>query len=346
MVYLVVSLVFLQSVSAGVPKASDQFGELNYGENLVVVPGMNGLHQSVGLSYTGGAGIKTYSPSSWVGLGWGLDVGSISRLISGIPDDYVFDDDRTVYVNNIDVSNTDDQRSWWEKWGDIFVMIIIVIIVVVAAILTGGFSLAGSTGALATALGSATAAMMSVISFTLTIVLTITAAALDGGWAGIMKLKLGKDLLFPALKNLLISLVTAGLGKYAGLVSSVYYDGIEATAKLAGTAYAVKLVGDSVKTWEIVITILDFGVKLSYYQKIFAFGMAMVVTIDPISGYARGFPAYRVGGDWKSINAPGFSDANRAGDFIESPFGYITFDEYFSNPAVLSAEVEADAQPK
>ncbi len=333
MVYLVVSLVFLQSVSAGSPSASDQFGELSYGENLVVVPGMNELHQSVGLTYTGGAGIKTYSPSSWVGLGWGLDVGSISRLVSGVPDDYAFEEDKTVYVNNIDVSNTADQRSWWEKWGDVFIMIIVVIVVIVVAILTGGLSLTGSAGVLTSAAGAtAFAAMLPYVAFALTIALTITVAALEGGWEGVMKLKLGKDVLFPALKNLIISLVTAGLGEYANLVSTAYYDGAKAAAELAATAYASKMAYDAIKTYEVVIALVKLGAKLNYYKTILTFGVGMVSSIDPISGYVRGFPAYQVGGDWKSINNPNTA----AGDFIESPFGYITFDEYFSEPTKLS----------
>lgn len=335
MVYLIVSLVFIQSVSAGRPSASEQFGELNYAENLILVPGMNELHKSVGLSYVSGAGVKTYSPSSWVGLGWGLDVGSISRLVSGIPDDYVFDSERTVYVNNIDISNTDDERSWWDKFGDLLIMIIVTIIVVVVVIITGGFAAAGVPGLLASVGVTGLAATMAIISFTLSIALTITAAALEGGWEGIKKLKLGKDLLFPAFKNLALSILFANLGQFAGLANTAYYQGAEAAAEMAAKGYALSLAYGAVEGYQVVIAIADLGAKLNYYRTILVGVVSIVQSADTLVGYVRGFPAYQVGGYWKSINAPSFGETNRAGDFIESPFGYITFDEYFSNPELL-----------
>lgn len=59
-------------------------GALNVSIPLLTVPGRGGLDMPINLSYT--SGIKTRQQSSWVGLGWMLDLGSITRSVHLLPD--------------------------------------------------------------------------------------------------------------------------------------------------------------------------------------------------------------------------------------------------------------------
>ncbi|MCD6067122.1 MAG: hypothetical protein K0S33_1948 [Bacteroidetes bacterium] len=60
-------------------------GDFNYNLPLLTVPGPNGGYP-INLNYN--AGITTEQEASWVGLGWNLNVGEISRTVRGIPDDF------------------------------------------------------------------------------------------------------------------------------------------------------------------------------------------------------------------------------------------------------------------
>lgn len=61
-------------------------GDFNYSVPLLSVNGPNGEAFPLNLHYTGG--IKTDQPASWVGLGWDLPLGEISRSVNGVADDY------------------------------------------------------------------------------------------------------------------------------------------------------------------------------------------------------------------------------------------------------------------
>lgn len=61
-------------------------GDFSYNVPLLVVTGPNGENFPLNLAYT--AGIRTNQQASWVGLGWNLNVGEITRNVKGIPDDF------------------------------------------------------------------------------------------------------------------------------------------------------------------------------------------------------------------------------------------------------------------
>lgn len=64
----------------------DQYtGSLNWKYNLLTVPGRGGLDFPIDLTYHSGIGCE--QEASWVGLGFGLNLGSIERSIVYIPDD-------------------------------------------------------------------------------------------------------------------------------------------------------------------------------------------------------------------------------------------------------------------
>jgi len=63
-----------------------QTGNFIYNIPLVEVPGPEGSYP-LALSYH--AGIQTNEDASWVGLGWSLNPGAISRSVNGYPDDWV-----------------------------------------------------------------------------------------------------------------------------------------------------------------------------------------------------------------------------------------------------------------
>jgi len=72
-------------------------GDFNYNFPLFEVPGPEGGYP-LNLSYH--AGIQPDQEASWVGLGWTLNTGSITRMVNGYPDDHK------------DVNNND--RLYWE----------------------------------------------------------------------------------------------------------------------------------------------------------------------------------------------------------------------------------------
>src|SRR5688572_9573616 len=60
-------------------------GDLTYNIPLLEVPGPEGGYP-LALSYH--AGVQPGMDASWVGLGWSLNPGAITRDVNGYPDDY------------------------------------------------------------------------------------------------------------------------------------------------------------------------------------------------------------------------------------------------------------------
>ncbi|MBE7440865.1 MAG: hypothetical protein HS119_00215 [Flavobacteriales bacterium] len=61
-------------------------GDFSYSIPLIGVTGPNGESFPLNLNYAGG--IKVDQQASWVGLGWDLNIGEISRQVNGLPDDF------------------------------------------------------------------------------------------------------------------------------------------------------------------------------------------------------------------------------------------------------------------
>src|SRR3989344_956379 len=64
-------------------------GDFSYSIPLVEIQSTGGLKLPLSLSYS--AGITVEDEASWVGLGWHLSPGAITRNVQGIPDDYSSD---------------------------------------------------------------------------------------------------------------------------------------------------------------------------------------------------------------------------------------------------------------
>src|SRR5687767_8574358 len=62
-----------------------QTGDFTYNIPILEVPGPEGGYP-LSLSYH--AGIQTNEDASWVGLGWTLNPGAITRSVNGYPDDW------------------------------------------------------------------------------------------------------------------------------------------------------------------------------------------------------------------------------------------------------------------
>lgn len=62
----------------------DYHGDYSASIPLMTVPGRGGMDYSINLSYK--SGITTDQRATWVGLGWNLNPGSITRVVNGIPD--------------------------------------------------------------------------------------------------------------------------------------------------------------------------------------------------------------------------------------------------------------------
>lgn len=87
---------------AGASNMVDPFtGDFSYNIDLLSVPGFEGGYP-INLSYN--AGIKMEQEASWVGLGWSLNTGAITRQLRGIPDD--FKSDTIVKVKRMKPSRT------------------------------------------------------------------------------------------------------------------------------------------------------------------------------------------------------------------------------------------------
>lgn len=74
-------------------------GNFNLTIPLMTVPGRNGLNYDIKLTYT--PGIKVTQEASWVGLGWNLDVGSITRNVLGIEDSWIYPNNQDDWFRDI-----------------------------------------------------------------------------------------------------------------------------------------------------------------------------------------------------------------------------------------------------
>jgi hypothetical protein len=70
-------------------------GDFNYNLPLLEVPGPGGSSYPVNLAYHGGDSAE--DEASWVGYGWNLGPGTITRNARGLPDDFY--DEEVVYIN-------------------------------------------------------------------------------------------------------------------------------------------------------------------------------------------------------------------------------------------------------
>ncbi|MFH1591197.1 MAG: hypothetical protein ABIC95_04685 [archaeon] len=134
MIGLVISLTFTHSAMAagdaeissftnqGIADVTHVTGDLMLSVPLLNVPGVGGLEYPISLSYIGGGGIKMEQDASWVGLGWALSAGEVSRQVIGLPDDMESDSDGSLNVYMRVPAR--DERSRWEKFLDIFPMIV------------------------------------------------------------------------------------------------------------------------------------------------------------------------------------------------------------------------------
>jgi hypothetical protein len=82
-------------------------GDFNYDVPLFDVPSPEGGYP---LHIFYNAGIKPEQNASWTGLGWNLNVGSITRSINGIPDDYAGEAKK--FGDNVNDGNLADSSFW------------------------------------------------------------------------------------------------------------------------------------------------------------------------------------------------------------------------------------------
>src|ERR1041384_2158348 len=76
-------------------------GDFTYNIPLLSVPGPNGGYP-INLAYHSGIGME--QESSWVGLGWNINVGAINRQLRGLPDD--FKGDKVTQKMNLKTNTT------------------------------------------------------------------------------------------------------------------------------------------------------------------------------------------------------------------------------------------------
>jgi len=87
-----------QGVAQGTSQYVNQFtGDFNYSVPLITITGPNG--ESFPLTANYNAGIAVEQEASWIGLGWTLNTGSISRQVKGVPDDW---DGKIVYNEKLE----------------------------------------------------------------------------------------------------------------------------------------------------------------------------------------------------------------------------------------------------
>jgi hypothetical protein len=82
-------------------------GDFSFTMPILNVPVRDGSSFSVPLSYHAGIGLE--QEASWTGLGWNLNVGSITRTISGFPDDAVGES------QTINVKDLTGRRGWYAQ---------------------------------------------------------------------------------------------------------------------------------------------------------------------------------------------------------------------------------------
>lgn len=114
---------FAQSPAQQLDAYVDEFsGNFKYSVPLMVVPGPNGESFPLSANYYNG-GIGMNQQASWIGLGWNLSVGQISRSTKGLPDDYNGasgqTDEWAAYDDGTDVDLIEDETFARECFGPI-----------------------------------------------------------------------------------------------------------------------------------------------------------------------------------------------------------------------------------
>ncbi|MGD1848418.1 MAG: hypothetical protein ACFB10_23755 [Salibacteraceae bacterium] len=100
-----------QFQQAGVSNLVDPFtGDLNYNIPLLTVPGPNGGYP-INLGYASGIGVE--QEASWVGLGWNINPGAVTRSMRGLPDD--FKEDVVIKERNLKPNVTVDLGGAFSK---------------------------------------------------------------------------------------------------------------------------------------------------------------------------------------------------------------------------------------
>ncbi|MFC4163935.1 hypothetical protein ACFOWU_09735 [Epilithonimonas zeae] len=77
---------FRSAADPTVQTVSNDNGTSQISYNLYTIENGN-INLPINLYYSGGRGIKVNEIASWVGLGWDLSIGNISRIVQGYPDD-------------------------------------------------------------------------------------------------------------------------------------------------------------------------------------------------------------------------------------------------------------------
>jgi len=165
MIYLVLSIVIMKDVAAGA-LVTKSTGDLSFSSPLITVPGTGGMSFPIVFSYSG-SGVFMDQAASWVGLGFSLEPGSITRTVMGIPDDATND------MNNVWVKSwwdTSDDRSWFQKFYEDWLLIVVLIVI---AILTAIFLSWIDAGATTSFLVSLIVAVLSSITMQLYYVGTV-----------------------------------------------------------------------------------------------------------------------------------------------------------------------------
>ncbi|MEA2037596.1 MAG: hypothetical protein U9O94_08860 [Nanoarchaeota archaeon] len=139
-IYLVITLCVFQSAVASetqfAPEAGSftsgssnvkvepSSGDLNLALPVLKIPGIGGFDYDLNLQYAGG-GIAVEQEPSWVGLGFSLGVGSVSRKVVGLPDDMTAGDNED-FMNVFMESyvNFEDQTPLWKKAFRIILIIV------------------------------------------------------------------------------------------------------------------------------------------------------------------------------------------------------------------------------
>jgi hypothetical protein len=88
-------------------------GDFSYSIPLLNVSGPNGEHYPIHANYS--AGIKTNQESSWIGLGWDVNIGEISRSVNGFADDW-----NGVLSKNIKIKDTKAKEEDFLVYGPLY----------------------------------------------------------------------------------------------------------------------------------------------------------------------------------------------------------------------------------
>lgn len=120
-------------------------GDMSLSLPVMSVPGIDGgLSYPIGLNYR--AGIKIDQQPSWVGLGWGLNLPTITRTVVGVPDDYAGESNNVrVYDQRKHFTNTYVKEKH-SQWFSFFRGVGVSVLSAALAAQTGGVSFLGTFG--------------------------------------------------------------------------------------------------------------------------------------------------------------------------------------------------------